>query len=133
MNIIIRPPMEEKDWEDFNYKEKVKNGMPFNEARANILQLLTDKIVVAHDFHHDFDALQIRDDHIPSEKVRDIYRCDLLRKKAKGDFTLKGLARDILGRNIQRKKPHDPVEDATAVMDLYKVVEQEWEEQLLLD
>ena len=122
-NEYIRPPMEVEDWEDFNYKEKVMNGMPFVEARANILALLTDKIVVAYDFHHDFDALQI-DDDIPSEKVQDMYHYG---------FSLKGRTKDILGRNIQRKKPHDPVEDARAAMDLYKEVEQkveqEWEEQ----
>ena len=87
-NEYIRPPM---DWEDFNHKEKVMNGMPFVEARANILALLTDKIVVAYDFYHDFDALKIRDDDIPSEKVRDMYRYGLLREKAK---TLKGHAEE---------------------------------------
>ena len=40
---------------------------------------------------------------------------------------LKKLAEAILGKNIQKTKPHDPVEDAKAAMDLYKVVEPEWE------
>ena len=129
-NKLICLPKTVEDRSDcFNY---IEDCQPFDEARANILSLLTGKIVVAHDFYHDFDALQICND-IPREKVRDTYRCDLLHEKAKGDFTLKGLARDILGRNIQRKRPHDPVEDATAAMDLYKEVEQEWEEKLLLD
>ena len=40
---------------------------------------------------------------------------------------LKKFVKAILGQNIQKNKPHNPVEDARAAMDLYKVVEQEWE------
>ena len=84
-----------------------------------------------HHFFHDFDALQIYF-NIPKDNIRDTSTCEPLRKKAGEDVTkpyvkLKKLVKAILGHNIQKKRPHDPVEDARAAMDLYKVVEQEWE------
>ena len=36
----------------------------------------------------------------------------------------------ILNRNIHKKGPHDPVEDATDAMELYRTVEKEWERQI---
>ena len=106
-------------------------GTPFYNAREKVRKLLRGKLVVVHHFFHDFDALQIYF-NIPKDNIRDTSTCEPLRKKAGEDVTkpyvkLKKLVKAILGHNIQEKRPHDPVEDARAAMDLYKVVEQEWE------
>ena len=131
---FICPPMEVKDWQGYHrchHQEQVKEGTPFYNAREEVRKLLRGKLVVVHHFYHDFDALQISSD-IPKENIRDTSTFKPLRNKAGEDVTkpyvkLKMLAKAILGQNIQKNKPHNPVEDAKAAMDLYKVVEQEWE------
>ena len=115
-----------------HHQEQVKKGTPFYNAREEVRKLLRGKLVVVHHFYHDFDAIQICFD-IPKGNFRDTSTFKPLRKEAGEDVTkpyakLTMLAKAILGLCIQKTKPHDPVEDAKAAMDLYKFVQQEWEE-----
>ena len=134
-NEFICPPMEVKDWQGYHrshHQEQVKEGTPFYNAREIVRKLLRGKLVVVHHFYHDFDAIQICS-VIPKDNIRDTSTFKPLRNKAGEDVTkpyvkLTKLAKAILGLRIQKTKPHDPVEDAKAAMELYKVVEQEWEE-----
>ena len=43
--------------------------------------------------------------------------------------SLRHLALRVLGRRVQTRRPHCPVEDAAVIMELYKAVENEWERQ----
>ena len=140
---FICPPLDSDvaNWmgyEDDSYRERIKKSVPFSEAREDILNKLSGKIVVVHDFHKDFYSLKIKD-QIPEKNIRDTSTCDMLCKKllkkspdksANDRMKLKDLAKHILHKTIQKKTPHDPVEDAMAAMELYRVVEDEWEASL---
>ena len=106
-----------------------------NEARGTILWFLRGKLVVANDIRHDLAALQIHlGRHLPRDCIRDTSTCAALRRIAgiPASFpwaSLRDLARGVLGRRIQAARPHSPVEDAAVAMELYKVVEKEWERE----
>ena len=129
--------MEVEDWKGYSrscYHDKILNGVPFYEARNDILRILNGKLVVVHHLHHDFDALQIYFD-ITKERVRDTSMTHILRHMAnesvdKQYVSLKVLAKNILEKDIhgRKKKPHDPVEDACIAMELYRKIEKEFEE-----
>ncbi|XP_047217263.1 interferon-stimulated 20 kDa exonuclease-like 2 [Girardinichthys multiradiatus] len=105
------------------------NATPYPEARKEILRLLMGKVVVGHAIHNDFKALGYTH---PSALTRDTSRIPLLNQKAgfaeKECASLKRLTKAIFNREIQTgRKGHSSVEDAKATMELYKVVEEEWE------
>ena len=100
---------------------------PFHVARQEILDILRGCIVVGHNIGSDMQSLEIQD--IPAAQIRDTSLHPILAKSA-GGRALKKMAQSLLGRNIQSKSRvgHCSVEDATATMDLYKLVELEWED-----
>ncbi|KAK5614960.1 hypothetical protein CRENBAI_008353 [Crenichthys baileyi] len=105
------------------------NATPYQEARKEILRLLMGRVVVGHAIHNDFKALGYTH---PSALTRDTSRIPLLNQKAgfaeKECASLKRLTKAIFNREIQTgRKGHSSVEDAKATMELYKVVEEEWE------
>lgn len=103
-------------------------AIPFDKAQAEILDLLDDCIVVGHSIVNDTDSLKI--ELPPQERVRDTSHYVPLRTMAGMDRakvpSLKKLANALLGLEIQ-KGAHNSVEDARVSMNLYKLVEQEWE------
>lgn len=108
------------------------NAMPYPVARKEILRLLMGKVVIGHAVHNDFKALGYSH---PTALTRDTSRIPLLNEKAgfavKECASLKRLTKAIFNRDIQTgKKGHSSVEDARATMELYKVVEVEWEREL---
>ncbi|MBN3316870.1 AEN nuclease, partial [Atractosteus spatula] len=108
------------------------HAMPFPEAQREILQILKGKIVVGHALHNDFRALGY---FHPCHMTRDTSRQPLLKKlanfQAKDGVSLKKLARRLLKRDIQvGRAGHSSVEDATAAMDLYRLVERQWEQEM---
>ncbi|KAG7469558.1 hypothetical protein MATL_G00130170 [Megalops atlanticus] len=108
------------------------NATPFMQAKREILRILAGKVVVGHAIHNDFKALCYSH---PACLTRDTSRIPLLNKKAgfpeKEAASLKRLTKAIFNRDIQvGKKGHSSVEDAKATMELYKVVEVEWERTL---
>ncbi|XP_058907673.1 interferon-stimulated 20 kDa exonuclease-like 2 isoform X1 [Kogia breviceps] len=113
-------------------KQHMVNATPFKIARSQILKILTGKIVVGHAIHNDFKALQY---FHPKSLTRDTSHIPLLNRKAdcpeNATMSLKHLTKKLLSRDIQvGKSGHSSVEDAQATMELYKLVEVEWEQHL---
>ncbi|XP_043935740.1 interferon-stimulated 20 kDa exonuclease-like 2 [Protopterus annectens] len=113
-------------------KHHLKNATPFRTARKEILKILTGKIVVGHAIHNDFKALS----YFHTEALtRDTSKIPLLNKKAgfpeKESASLKRLVKQLLKKDIQvGKSGHSSVEDAKATMELYRMIEAEWEKEL---
>ncbi|NXI38638.1 I20L2 protein, partial [Galbula dea] len=108
------------------------NAVPFSKAQREILQILSGRIVVGHSIHNDFKALKY---FHPKALTRDTSRIPLLNRR--GGFpenvaiSLKRLAKELLHKDIQvGSSGHSSVEDARATMELYRVVEAEWEQHL---
>ncbi|KAM6234403.1 interferon-stimulated 20 kDa exonuclease-like 2 [Porphyrio hochstetteri] len=116
-------------------QQHMANAVPFGKAQREILRILSGKLVVGHAIHNDFKALKY---FHPRALTRDTSRMPLLNRR--GGFpedvpiSLKRLAKQLLHKDIQvGKSGHSSVEDARATMELYKVVEAEWEQHLLLN
>ncbi|XP_076588308.1 apoptosis-enhancing nuclease [Chaetodon auriga] len=113
-------------------RHHLHDAMPFAQAREEILSILEGKVVVGHSIYNDFEALDVLH---PGHMVRDTSMTRLLSRLAgfprERCPSLKILACKLLNRRIQAgKRGHCSVEDAQAVLDLYKLVEGEWEQEL---
>ncbi|NWI15556.1 AEN nuclease, partial [Crypturellus soui] len=113
-------------------RRHMRSAIPFRTAQAEILKILKDKIVVGHAIHNDFQALKY---FHPKDRTRDTSRIPLLNQKAgipvKASASLKSLAKHLLHKKIQVGcKGHSSVEDAQTTMELYRLVEVEWEAEL---
>ncbi|NXM78523.1 I20L2 protein, partial [Serilophus lunatus] len=113
-------------------RQHMDRAVPFRKAQQQVLRILAGKVVVGHAIHNDFKAL--RYSH-PKELTRDTSRIPLLNRR--GGFpenvaiSLKRLTKALLHQDIQvGNSGHSSVEDARATMELYKVVEEEWEQHL---
>ncbi|KAM9851771.1 interferon-stimulated 20 kDa exonuclease-like 2 [Aulostomus maculatus] len=118
-------------WSGIRHRDLVK-ATPYSEARKEILRLLMGKVVIGHAIHNDFKVLGYSH---PTALTRDTSRIPLLNRKAgfaeNECASLKRLTKAIFNRDIQTgKKGHSSVEDAKATMELYRVVEDEWEKTL---
>lgn len=132
---FIKPPVPVTDyrtrWSGIRPRD-LANAMPFPEAKKEIVKLLMGKVVIGHAVHNDFKVLGYSH---PAALTRDTSRIPLLNVKAGFAVhecaSLKRLTKAIFNRDIQTgKKGHSSVEDAKATMELYKVVEEEWEKEL---
>ncbi|NWR58229.1 AEN nuclease, partial [Bucorvus abyssinicus] len=113
-------------------KRHMKRAIPFKTAQAEILKILKDKIVVGHAIHNDFQALKY---FHPKDRTRDTSRIPMLNQRAglpgRANVSLKSLARHLLQKKIQVGcKGHSSVEDAQTAMELYRLVEVQWETEL---
>lgn len=113
-------------------KQHMKRAIPFKAAQAEILKILKDKIVVGHAIHNDFQALKY---FHPKDRTRDTSRIPVLNERAglpsRANVSLKSLARHLLHKKIQVGcKGHSSVEDAQTAMELYRLVEVQWESEL---
>ncbi|XP_030622357.1 apoptosis-enhancing nuclease [Chanos chanos] len=104
-------------------------ALPFEEARKEILQILKGKVVIGHALHNDFRALEFIP---PRHLIRDTSRMHCLRDMCgvpvKACVPLKTLAQKLLSREIQGDRlGHCSVEDARIALELYKLVEEQWE------
>ncbi|KAM8893186.1 apoptosis-enhancing nuclease [Spinachia spinachia] len=118
-------------WSGIRRKDLL-NAVPFAEAREVIRVLLEGKVVVGHAIYNDFEALDILH---PGHMIRDTCTTHHLSRLAsfpnRRFSSLKMLAGTLLSRRIQvGHKGHCSVEDALAALDLYKLVEGEWEREL---
>ena len=106
----------------------LKSAIPLEVACNDIKKLLASKVVVGHDLANDFHVLGFS--HPPHER-RDTAKYMNLRRLAglTCQPSLRVLAHRLLGRRIQRGS-HCSLEDARAAMDIYKLIEQEWEGEL---
>ncbi|XP_054148796.1 interferon-stimulated 20 kDa exonuclease-like 2 [Melozone crissalis] len=107
-------------------------AVPFRRAQQQVLQILAGKVVVGHAIHNDFKALHYCH---PKALTRDTSQIPLLNRRAgfpeNVNISLKRLTKALLNQDIQvGKSGHSSVEDARATMELYKVVEEEWEQHL---
>ncbi|KAK2543510.1 Isg20l2 [Columba livia] len=117
-------------------KAKKRERWPWGgHVLSLILRILAGKVVVGHAIYNDFKALKY---FHPKELTRDTSKIPLLNRR--GGFpenvaiSLKRLVKELLHKDIQvGKSGHSSVEDARATMELYKVVEAEWEQHLLLN
>ena len=112
-------------------RSDMRNALPIQEALEQIHWILSDKIVVGHSLHYDFDVLEYSH---PYQDTRDTATYVPIRVLA-GTPTgkkpsLKNLAASLLGRSIQQGS-HCSVVDATTALDIYKLVEQRWEKEPL--
>ncbi|KAK5921591.1 hypothetical protein CgunFtcFv8_018945 [Champsocephalus gunnari] len=90
------------------------------------------KVVIGHAIHNDFKVLGYAH---PGVLTRDTSRIPLLNRRAgfapNEVASLKRLTKAIFNRDIQTgRKGHSSVEDARATMQLYRVVEEQWERTL---
>ncbi|NXF00962.1 AEN nuclease, partial [Smithornis capensis] len=113
-------------------KQHMKSAIPFKSAQAEILKILKDKIVVGHAIHNDFQALKY---FHPKDRTRDTSQIPVLKQRAglpvRANVSLKNLARHLLHKKIQVGcKGHSSVEDAQTAMELYRLVEVQWEKEL---
>ncbi|KAM3873513.1 interferon-stimulated 20 kDa exonuclease-like 2 [Diretmus argenteus] len=118
-------------WSGIRWSDLTK-ATPYVDARKEILRLLVGKVVIGHAIHNDFKVLGYSH---PASLTRDTSRSPLLNQKAgfsdRECASLKRLTKAIFNRDIQTgRKGHCSVEDAKATMELYKVVEAEWEAAL---
>lgn len=118
-------------WSGISWSHLSK-ATPFTEARKEILKIIAGKVIIGHAIHNDFKALSYGH---PAILTRDTSRIPLLNQKAgfpeKDCASLKRLTKALFNRDIQTgRKGHSSVEDAKATMELYKVVEVEWERTL---
>ncbi|XP_048784969.1 interferon-stimulated 20 kDa exonuclease-like 2 [Lagopus muta] len=116
-------------------KKHMLNAVPFSEAQKEILKILSGKVVVGHAIHNDFMALKY---FHPKALIRDTSKIPLLNQKGgfpeKKAVSLKDFAKKLLHKDIQvGKSGHCSVEDARTTMELYKIVEAEWEQHLILN
>ncbi|XP_072535633.1 interferon-stimulated 20 kDa exonuclease-like 2 [Salminus brasiliensis] len=118
-------------WSGIRWQD-LRSATPFKQAQKEILKILSGKVVVGHAIQNDFKVLHY---FHPDCLTRDTSRISILNKKAglpEGrPASLKSLTKLLFGRDIQvGKKGHSSVEDAKATMELYKLVELEWERTL---
>ena len=91
--------------------------------------LILGKIVVGHAVHNDFRVLGIRHS---KQAIRDTAKCSHLRELAGvegANASLKTLTEKLLGRCIQTDE-HCSVEDSQAALELYKLVQDKWENDI---
>ncbi|ELW59867.1 interferon-stimulated 20 kDa exonuclease-like 2 [Tupaia chinensis] len=127
----VRPPCHIVDyrtrWSGIR-KQHMVNATPFKIARSQILKILTGKIVVGHAIHNDYKALQY---FHPKSLTRDTSHIPILNRKADCPENATMSLKPFFFRDIQTgKSGHSSVEDAQATMELYKLVEVEWEQHL---
>lgn len=96
------------------------------EVQRDVAKLMDGRILVGHAVRHDLDALLLGH---PKRDIRDTSRYPEFRKLAGGRSpSLKKLARDILGIEIQTKE-HSSIEDARAAMMLFRREKQGFERE----
>ncbi|XP_038517230.1 apoptosis-enhancing nuclease isoform X1 [Canis lupus familiaris] len=112
-------------------RQHMRKAIPFQVAQKEILKLLKGKVVVGHALHNDFQALKYVH---PRSQTRDTtYVPNLLHQPGlhtRTRVSLKDLALQLLHKKIQAgQHGHSSVEDATTAMELYRLVEVQWEQQ----
>ncbi|KAM6202413.1 apoptosis-enhancing nuclease [Rhynchocyon petersi] len=130
----IRPEMPIVDyrtrWSGITRKH-MRKAIPFQVAQKEILKLLKGKVVVGHALHNDFQALKYVH---PRSQIRDTTCVPSLLSPpgfhTRTRVSLKDLALQLLHKKIQvGQRGHCSVEDAATAMELYRLVEVQWEQR----
>lgn len=110
------------------------NAISFGECRKQVQRVLQGKILVGHAVHNDLEVMRLchpwyytRDTSIYEPFMKFDRYGNLCQQK------LRHLVREHLGRSIQQNgTEHDSLIDACAAMDLFKLVETQWEYEIEL-
>jgi RNA exonuclease 4 len=130
---FVKPSVPVVDYRTFvsGITEEILNdrGRDLAEVRTNVAALLDGKVLVGHALKNDLQALSIAH---PWQLTRDTAKYEpFMHVRANGRAyprKLRDLCVEFLDREIQSYgKPHCPVEDAKAALDLYKATKQKWE------
>lgn len=118
-------------WSGITAKDLSK-AIPFHRAKKEIVQILKDKVVVGHALHNDFKVIGVK---VAESLQRDTSRSKLLRSMAglstQRITSLKILAKTLLNEDIQMgTNGHSSVEDAWSAMQLFRLVQIDWEKEL---
>ena len=112
------------------------DAVTFDDAQSRVMELIQGKILVGHGLKNDFNVLGITH---PWYDIRDTAKYEpFMKTPSPYDYNptnanyipkkLQVLARDKLGMIIQEEgKPHCPIEDAVAALELYKKHSVKWE------
>ena len=112
-------------------RSDMRNALPIKKALKKIHRILRNKIVVGHALHHDFDVLKYSHPYQDTRDTSKYVPVRVLAGTPKGRTpSLKNLAANLLSQRIQQGS-HCSVVDATAALDIYKLVEQRWEKEPL--
>ncbi|XP_004623516.1 apoptosis-enhancing nuclease [Octodon degus] len=131
----IRPEMPIVDyrtrWSGIT-RQHMRKAIPFQVAQKEILKLLKGKVVVGHALHNDFQALKYVH---PRSQTRDTTCVPSLLGQpgllTRARVSLKDLALQLLHKRIQvGQHGHSSVEDAATAMELYRLVEDKWEQEV---
>ena len=102
------------------------NGKPFQQVQKRVAEIIKNRVIIGHALKNDFKALLLSH---PARLIRDtsLYK-PLRHAKAKGPVALRKLVKEHLGMEIQQGQ-HSSVDDARAVMALYKKHKAQWESE----
>uniref|UniRef100_A0A1I7YFG7 RNA exonuclease 4 n=1 Tax=Steinernema glaseri TaxID=37863 RepID=A0A1I7YFG7_9BILA len=104
-------------------------GIPFDNVRSEVSDIIQGNIVVGHALHNDFRVLQLNH---PKSKIRDTSKYRLIQKKCNvpgRSPSLKAIAQMLLGLSIQSGE-HSSVEDAKVAMAAYRMFKNPWEQMV---
>lgn len=106
-------------------------AMQVKACREKVASLLKGKVLVGHALHNDLTALLLTH---PKDEIRDTAKYRPFQRVAGTKWRprkLRDLVKQHLNLDIQvAGESHDSVEDASATMDLFKRVRDEWEKEL---
>ena len=110
---------------------KDKTAMEVDRCRELVASLLKDKILVGHALTNDLKALLLTH---PKSKIRDTAKYRPFQRFGNGKWRARKL-RDLVKENLKGKEgfqegEHDSVDDAKASMELFQLVQSQWEKEL---
>ncbi|XP_063372049.1 RNA exonuclease 4-like [Cydia amplana] len=128
-NEYVKPHMRVTDyrtpWSGVRPEDLARAKKTFDEVRRDVAWILHDYILVGHDLQFDLKALDLTH---PAKDIRDTSLYEPFRYTTTKP-SLKYLAKKYLNRDIQVGN-HCSITDARAAMDLYRLVENEWEKEM---
>jgi hypothetical protein len=101
-----------------------KDKHSYETVRAEVLKIITGKVIVGHGLKNDFTVLNL---DIPPNKKWDSTEIDVFMKNhpylKRAPRRLQEIAKEYAGNEIQMadKTGHSPLEDARAAMNLYRI------------
>lgn len=110
---------------------KDSTAMEVEKCRELVASLLKDKILVGHALSNDLKALLLTH---PKSKIRDTAKFRPFQRYANGKWRPRKL-RDLVKENLKGKegfqeREHDSVQDARATMELFQLVQAQWEKEV---
>eukprot|EP00980_Cylindrotheca_fusiformis_P006600 scaffold1390_cov138-Cylindrotheca_fusiformis.AAC.3 len=110
---------------------KNSTAMDVDKCRNLVASLLKDKILVGHALSNDLKALFLTH---PKSKIRDTAKYRPFQRYFNGKWRPRKL-RDLVKENLKGKEnfqeaEHDSVQDARATMELFQIVQAQWEKEV---